>query len=88
MLALVVSFVFHLVNIILYWGVDDQGICDGKPPRPENDNQLYIGNSTELAIRWVQNIAELFPHIMIPFIFWYLPTRISRQSSTIYVLMS
>jgi hypothetical protein len=76
----IVSFCLHIVDIVLYYGGDGQKLCN------END-ELNIKDGIALAIRWIQNVAELFPHFMIPLIFWYLPAKMATQYSTLYVLI-
>ena len=48
---------------------------------------MEVKTALHLVILWLQNIAELFPHLVIPFIFWYLPAKNNSSYKTIFVLL-
>jgi hypothetical protein len=79
--AFVFSILLHLAEIIIYESIDDTLICDVKT------NRLKVTNNLELALLCVENASELFPHFIIPFIFWYMPAKISNQQKTLYVVI-
>jgi hypothetical protein len=78
--AFVVTFVLHAIELFCYFYGNEQIICSN------DTNRITVTSDLELYILIVQNISEMFPHFIVPFIFWYLPARLTNRSVTVYVL--
>lgn len=79
--AFVVSFVLHAIELFCYFYGNEEIICS------KDTNRITVTSALELYILIVQNISEMFPHFIIPFIFWHLPARLNNRSDTVYVLL-
>jgi hypothetical protein len=78
--ALLANFALHLIEIVLFYAFDHQEICDA-------ENDIQTTNGLQLGLLWLENVVELFPHFIIPFIFWYLPAKINTSYQTMFVLL-
>lgn len=77
--AFIFTIVLHIIELCCYYIADQQIICSTE------SNRIRVTNSMELYILTVENISELFPHFIIPFIFWYVPSKIFKSNLTIFV---
>ena len=78
--AFLVSLGLHAVEMGCYYLGGDNIICH------QNTNIISVNGPFELFIMCVENLSELFPHFIIPFIFWYFPYKsASVSNNTIYV---
>jgi hypothetical protein len=77
--AFIVTFVLHTIELACYYVGDEEIIC------VTGSSGIQVTNSLELYILSVENVSELFPHFIIPFIFWFIPAKMNRTAKTLYV---
>lgn len=48
--ALLVNFILHLGELLMYYTIDSQTLCNG-------DNEVEVKTALQLVILWLQNTA-------------------------------
>ena len=78
--AFLVSLGLHAVEMACYYLSEDNIMCH------EDSNLISVSGPMELFILCIESLSELFPHFIIPFIFWYFPYKAATASNhTFYV---
>ena len=78
--AFLVSLGLHVVEMACYYLSEENIMCH------EDSNLIRISGPMEFFIMCIESLSELFPHFIIPFIFWYFPYKAANVSNrTFYV---